>query len=41
MENDINRLSVEFENILLEQNEDYLKYFKKEEESIIEKILKK
>ena len=37
--NDINRLSLEFKNILLEQNEEYLSYNKNEEESIIEKIL--
>ena len=36
---DINRLSLEFKNILLEQNEDYLVHNKNEEESIIEMIL--
>ena len=39
--NDITRLSLDFKNILLEQNEDYLGYFKNEEESILEKILNK
>ena len=36
-----NRTSLEFKNILLEQNEEYLEYIKKEEESIIQKILNK
>ena len=39
--NDINRLSKEFKNILLEEFEDYLSYIKNEEESILEKILNK
>ena len=39
--NDINLLNLEFKNILIEQNEDYLDYIKNEEESIIEKILNK
>ena len=39
--NDINRLSIEFKNILLEEFEDYLSYIKNEEESILEKILNK
>ena len=39
--NDINRLSIEFKNILLEQNEEYLDYIKNEEESILEKFLNK
>ena len=39
--NDINNLNLEFENILLEEYEDYLDYIKNEEESIIEKILNK
>ena len=39
--NDINRLPIEFENILLEEFEDYLSYIKNEEESILEKILNK
>ena len=38
---DINRLSIEFKNILLEEFEDYLSYIKNEEESIIERILDK
>ena len=39
--NDINRLSREFKNILLEEFENYLSYIKNEEESIIERILNK
>ena len=39
--NDINRLNLEFKNILLEEHEEYLDYIKNEEESIIEKILNK
>ena len=39
--NDINHLSLEFKNILLEEFEDYLSYIKNEEESIIERILNK
>ena len=38
---DINRLSIEFKNILIEEFEDYLDHFKNEEESIIERILDK
>ena len=38
---DINRLSIEFKNILLEEFEEYLSYIKNQEESIIEKILNK
>ena len=37
--NDINRLSIEFKNILIEQHEEWLDYIKNEEESIIEKFL--
>ena len=40
-EHDINRLILEFKNILMEQNGEYLGYKKNEEESIIEKILNK
>ena len=40
-ENDINLLKLEFENILIEQNENLLSYIKNQEESIIEKILNK
>ena len=40
-ENDINLLNKEFENILIEQNENLLSYIKNQEESIIEKILNK
>ena len=36
-----NRTSLEFKSILLEQNEEYVEYIKKEEESIIQKILNK
>ena len=39
--NDINRLSIEFKNILLEEFEDYLSYTKNVEESVIERILNK
>ena len=39
--NNINRLSIEFKNILLEEFEDYLSYIKNEEKSILEKILNK
>ena len=39
--NDINRLYLEFKNILIEQFEEYLDYIKNEEESIIERILNK
>ena len=38
---DINRLSIEFKNILIEEFEDYLDHIKNEEESIIEGILDK
>ena len=38
---DLNRLNLEFENILMEENENYLDYIKNEEESIIEKTLNK
>ena len=38
---DINRLSIEFKNIILEEFEEYLSYIKNQEESIIEKILNK
>ena len=39
--NDINLLNLEFQNILIEQNEDFLSYIKNQEESIIERILNK
>ena len=32
------RLSLEFENILSEENEEYLEYIKNEEEVVIERI---
>ena len=38
---DINQLSIELKNVLLEEFEDYLSYIKNEEESILEKILNK
>ena len=37
--NDINLLSLEFKNILLEEYENYLDYIKNEEESRIERFL--
>ena len=39
-EHDINRLNLEFKNILLEQHEEYLDYVKNEEESIVERFSK-
>ena len=39
--NDINLLSLEFKNKLLEQHENYLDYVKDQEVSIIQKILNK
>ena len=39
--NDINRISIVFKNVILEEFEDYLSYVKNEEESILEKILNK
>ena len=39
--NDINLLSLEFKNFLLEEYEHYLDYIKDEEESVIEKFLNK
>ena len=39
IKNDINRLNLEFKNILLEEFENYLDYIKNQEESILEKIL--
>ena len=41
LKGDINFLYKEFENILLELNEDYLDYIKNQEESILEKFLNK
>ena len=38
---DINQLSIEFKNILLEEFEDFLSYIKNQEESFIERILDK
>ena len=38
-ERDINRLNLEFKNILIDQHEKYLDYIKNEEESIIERFL--
>ena len=37
---DINRLNLEFKNLLIEQHEEWLDYIKNEEESILEKFLK-
>ena len=39
--NDINRLSIEFNKIILEEFEEYLSYIRNVEESIIERILNK
>ena len=36
---DINRLHLEYKNILMQENEENLDFFKNEEESIIERIL--
>ena len=36
---DINRLSLECKNILIEQHEEYLAYITNDEKSVIEKIL--
>ena len=41
LKDDINLLILEFRNILMEQNEEYLDNIKNEEESIIENILDK
>ena len=41
LKGDINFLYKEFQNILLEMNEDYLDYIKNQEESILEKFLNK
>ena len=40
-ERDINRLNLEFKNILIEQHENYLDYIKDQEESVLEKFLNK
>ena len=40
-ERDINRLNLEFKNILIDQHEKYLDYIKNEEEGIIERFLNK
>ena len=40
-ERDINRLILEFKNILIDQHEKYLDYNKNEEESIIERFQNK
>ena len=37
--NDINLLNLEFKNILIEQNEEYLAYIKNQEESILEMFM--
>ena len=41
LRDDIIRLFLEFENILLEQNEEYLDYTKNEEKSSVERFLNK
>ena len=41
LKSDVHRLSLDFKNILMEKNEEYLDYIKNEEESILEKILNK
>ena len=41
LKNDTNRLNLEFKNVLIEQNEEFLDYIKNEEESIGEKFLYK
>ena len=41
LKDDINRLNKNFENILLEQNEEYLDNIENKEESIIEKFSNK
>ena len=41
LKGDINFLSKEFKNILLELNEDYLDHIKNQEESSLEKFLNK
>ena len=38
MESDIDSLNKEFENILIEQKEEYLSYIKNEEESLMERF---
>ena len=38
-EGDINRLNLDFRNVLIEQHEEYLDYIKNEEESVVEKFL--
>ena len=38
---DVHRLNLEFKNIQREQHENYLRYVKDQEKSIIEKILNK
>ena len=39
--NDINRLSLELKNNLIEEHENYLDYIKDQEESVLEKFLNK
>ena len=41
LKSDISRLCLEFKNILIEQNEEYLDYIKIEEEPSIERIFNK
>ena len=41
LKSDINRLNLEFQNLLMEQNQEHLNHIKNEEEPIIEKFLNK
>ena len=41
LKSDIERLTLEFSNLVLEQNEEFYSYVKNEEESVIEKIFNK
>ena len=41
LKSDINFLSVEFKNVSLDMNEEYLDHIKNQEESILEKFLNK
>ena len=41
LKNDNNRLKIEFNKTLLEQNEDYLDHVKNQEEAVIERLLDK
>ena len=41
LKSDINSLNLEFKNVLMEQNEEYLNHIKNEEEAVIERFLDK